>query len=150
MKRWEYFCEHLYGDFNPVEIKRKEVPWKSKMTCVYHKRARINGHRGYIKHTFFCKCHIESGYFWTQRARKWKKVQANQFVKSNESKNFCREIAFLAVWNFFLVQKLIFGHFWNCKKWNLVKKNFVKLIYLIARGFFWTFLKFLAHCVLSR
>ena len=30
----------------------------------------------------------------------------------------------MAVLNFFPVQKLIFGHFRNCKKWNLIKKNF--------------------------
>ena len=31
------------------------------------------------------------------------------------------KLNFLAVLNFFLVQKLIFGHFWNCEKWNLVE-----------------------------
>ena len=52
------------------------------------------------------------------------------------SKKFFREIAFLAVLNFFPVQKWIFGHFWNCKKWNLAKKNFsMKMIYLIWRVF---------------
>ena len=49
--------------------------------------------------------------FVAQRARKLKKVQAKKLVKSNKSKNFFREIAFLAVLNFFPVQKLIFGHF---------------------------------------
>ena len=39
-----------------------------------------------------------------------KKIQAKKLVKSNKS-FFSREIAFLAVLNFFLVQKLIFGHF---------------------------------------
>ena len=28
----------------------------------------------------------------------------------------------MSVLKFFPVQKLIFGHFWNCKKWNLAKK----------------------------
>ena len=37
--------------------------------------------------------------------------------------NFFREIAYLTVLKFFPVQKLNFGHFWNCKKWNLVKKK---------------------------
>ena len=45
------------------------------------------------------------------RARKFQKVRAKKLVKSNKSKNFFREIAFLAVLNFFLVQKLIFGQF---------------------------------------
>ena len=54
---------------------------------------------------------------------------------------FFHKIAFLAVLNVFPIQKLIFGHFWNSKKWNLVKKNFfVKLIYLISWVFAaWTF-----------
>ena len=41
-----------------------------------------------------------------------------------------------AVLKFFLVQKLIFGHFGNRKKRMLVKTFFVKLIYLIS-GVFW-------------
>ena len=69
-------------------------------------------------------------------------IEAKKLVKSNKSKTF-REIVFLAVLNIFPVQKLIFGHFWNCKKWNLVKTKFVKLIYLISRVFLaWTFFKF--------
>ena len=82
------------------------------------------------------------------RARKFKKVQAKKLVKSNKSKFFFREIAFLAVLNFFPVQKLIFGHFWNCKKWNLVKKIFSSnCIFGIFKLFptskidFWPFLK---------
>ena len=78
-------------------------------------------------------------------SQKFKKVQAKKLVKSNKSKKnfFFREIAYLAVLNFFLVQKLIFGHFWNSKKWNLAKKKkkkFVKLIYF----------QFLAHCVAAQ
>ena len=48
-----------------------------------------------------------------QQARNFKKVQAKKFVKLNESKllSFFREIAFLAVLNFFSVQKMIFGIF---------------------------------------
>ena len=53
---------------------------------------------------------------FTHRARKYKKVQAKKLVKSNKSKIFFHEIAFLAVLNFFPVQKSIFGNFWNCKK----------------------------------
>ena len=45
----------------------------------------------------------------SQRAIKFKKVQAEKPMKSN--KKYFREIAFLAVLNVFLVQKLIFGHF---------------------------------------
>ena len=51
------------------------------------------------------------------KARKFKKVRAKKFVKSNKSKNFFPEIAFLAVLNFFPILKLIFGHFWNRKIW---------------------------------
>ena len=49
-----------------------------------------------------------------------------------------REIAFLAVLNLFPVQKLIFGHFWNCQKWNLVKKITCKIDLFV-------FTSFLAH-----
>ena len=80
---------------------------------------------------------IESKYTknYTAQARKFKKGQAKKLLKSNITKKFFREIAFLAVLNFFPVQKLICGYFWNCKKGNLVKKFFVKLIYLISRVF---------------
>ena len=43
--------------------------------------------------------------------QKFKKGKAKKLVKSNKSiKKIC-EIAFLAVLNFFPVEKLIFGHF---------------------------------------
>ena len=57
-----------------------------------------------------------------------KNSRPKKLVKSNKSILF-RKIPFLAV---FLVQKLIFGHFWNRQKCNLVKKL---LIYLISRVF---------------
>ena len=44
--------------------------------------------------------------------------------KNSWNQKKIREISFLTVLNFVLVQKLIFGHFWNCKK-----NNFLKLIY---------------------
>ena len=67
---------------------------------------------------------------------KFKKVQAKKLVKLNKFKKFVREIAFLAVLNFFPVQKLMFAHFWNRKKWNLAQKFFfVKLIYFISQVF---------------
>ena len=47
------------------------------------------------------------------------------------------------------LQKLIFGHFWDCKKIELGQKNFfVKLIYLIS-CVFWPglFSNFLAHSI---
>ena len=42
----------------------------------------------------------------------------------------------LAVFIFFPVQKLIFGHFWNCKKWNLVKKKFCEIDLFDFMSFF--------------
>ena len=39
------------------------------------------------------------------------KIQAKILVKSNKSKKKICEIAFLAVLNFFPVEKMIFGHF---------------------------------------
>ena len=61
-------------------------------------------------------------------------------MKSNKSKKCFCEIVFLAVLNFFPVQKLISGHFWNCKKKGIWSKEFfVKLIYLSSRVFLaWT------------
>ena len=44
----------------------------------------------------------------------------------------------LYFWQFqtiFLVQKLIFGHFWNCKKWNLAKKFFREIAFLTVSYF---------------
>ena len=41
----------------------------------------------------------------TQRARKFKKGQAEKLMKSNISKKFFREIEFLAVFNFSAVKK---------------------------------------------
>ena len=50
--------------------------------------------------------------------------------------------------NVFSVQKLIFGHFSICKKWNLVKKNSWGW-FIWFDEFFWPelFLNFLARCV---
>ena len=50
-------------------------------------------------------------YYYTAAGQKIKKVQAKKLVKSNKSKCFFREIAFLAFLNLFPVQKLIFDHF---------------------------------------
>ena len=59
------------------------------------------------------------------------------------------EIAFLAVLNFFLVPKMIFGHFWKCKKCMLVKKIIREIDLFDFTSFFaWTFLNFLAHYAL--
>ena len=81
-------------------------------------------------------------YYW-----KFKKVQAKKLVKSNKLKKFFREIVFLAVLNFSLLQKLIFGHFWNCKKLNLVKKNSWNWFIWFHEVFFaLDFLNFLVHC----
>ena len=53
---------------------------------------------------------------------------------------------FLAV---FPAQKLIFGHFWNWKKWNLVKKNYLWNWFIRFHEFFGLdlFKFFLAHWV---
>ena len=51
--------------------------------------------------------------------------------------------------NFLPVQKLIFGHVWNCKECNLVIK-FIRESDLFDFTSFldWTFLNFLAHCAI--
>ena len=68
-------------------------------------------------------------------------------MKSNKSKIYFREIAFLEV---FSVQKLIFCHFWNCKNWNLVKKitREIDLLFDFTSFLAWTFLNFPARCVI--
>ena len=49
--------------------------------------------------------------------------------------------------NFFPVQKLIFSHFWNCKKWNLVEKIIRGIDLFDFTSFLaWILLNFLAHC----
>ena len=83
----------------------------------------------------WCEVKIQSINFWKQipgwqvlrsklkevckprrRAIKFKKVQ---------TKNSWNQINQFHEKSVEYFQKLIFGHFWNCKKWNLVKKNFV-------------------------
>ena len=69
-------------------------------------------------------------------------MQKNSCNQINQK--FFREIAFLAV---FPVQKLIFDHFWNCKKWNLVKKIIREIDLFDFTSFFGLdFFNFLAHC----
>ena len=70
--------------------------------------------------------------------RKFKKFQAK---KTREINFFFMKSHFWQFYvNYFPVQKLILGHFWNFKNWNLVKKILVKLIFFISRVFLaWTF-----------
>ena len=79
--------------------------------------------------------------WWTSSSIRWivcvctvgtenlKKVQGKK--NSWNQINQFREIAFLAVLNFFPVEKLIFGHFWYCKKCNLAKKNLLTKIHFL-------------------
>ena len=89
-------------------------------------------------------------YFISQRARKFKKVLAKKLVKSNKS-FFPRKISFLAVLNFFPVQKIDFWPFLKWQKNGFLLKNVFREIefYLISRIFLtWTFFNFLARCVI--
>ena len=44
----------------------------------------------------------------------------------------------------------IFVHFWNCKKWNLIKIKFREIDLFDFTSFLaWTFLNILTHCVLK-
>ena len=64
---------------------------------------------------------------------------------------FFREIAFLAVLNFFPVKKFIFGHFWNSKKNGIWSKKFREIDLFNFTSFFpCTFLTFLAHVRFSQ
>ena len=101
----------------------------------------------------FCKClrtFFEYNLNWHSRSENLKKSRAKKLMKSNkwisqkklyfpwklsEILILMESIQFFK--NFFPVQKLIFvGHFWNCKKWDLLKNNFfVKWISFISRVF---------------
>ena len=69
--------------------------------------------------------------------QKIKKSPGKKKNSWNQLNPFFCEIVFLAVLNFFPVQKLIFGHFWNCKNGIWSKNEFF---------FCQDFLNFLAHC----
>ena len=73
----------------------------------------------------------------SQRATKFKYVQAKKLVKSNKLKKmfFC-EIAFLSVLKHFPSSKNDFWPYLKLQKVKFGQKNFVKLIYLIHE-FFW-------------
>ena len=91
----------LYGQsstiqvFDIFEIKRQAVNFLRNM-ALFQIRAKATLHH-------------------PQRSRQkisWNQINHFFFVK----------LHFWQVLNFFPVQKLIFGHFWNCKKWILVRK----------------------------
>ena len=72
----------------------------------------------------------------------WIHTAGQKIWKSSGKKT--REISFWAV---FPAQKLNFSHFWNCKKWNLVKKIIVEIDLFDFMSFLaWTFLHILAYC----
>ena len=60
-----------------------------------------------------------------------KKVHAKKLAKSNKSKKF-RELAFLAVLNFFPVQKIDIWPFLKFKKMEFGQKNFFREINLFV------------------
>ena len=109
--------------------------WGKKGFFFSTKIYALDSHIKYVQSTLE-KLWYQSYSSWQYTVgQKLKKSPGKKLVKSNITKKI-REIAFLVVLNYFPVQKLIFGHFWNCEKWNLVKKNlFVKLIYLIRQVF---------------
>ena len=79
-----------------------------------------------------------------QRARKFKKVQAKKLVKSNKS-NFFRDIAFLAVLNFFPSSKIDFWPFLKWQKNRIWSKNFSWNWFISWVFLAWTFSNFVAH-----
>jgi len=70
-----------------------------------------------------------------------KSPDRKKLVKSNKSKNIFREIAFLAVLNFFPAQSLIFGHFLKLQKIESGQKIFREITIFYFTSFFlaWTF-----------
>ena len=78
------------------------------------------------------------------------KITAGQKIKKVQAKKKTREIKYiqknffswncilLAVLNFFPFQKLILGHFWYGKKWNLAQKIFREIdLFDFTSFFFW-------------
>ena len=82
---------------------KKEIPMAQQMLNDMGLNQRPD-----IKNVSVSFCYFSN---MSQLARKFKIVLAKKFVKSNKSKKFFLEIAFLADLNFFPVPKLIFGHF---------------------------------------
>ena len=93
------------------------------------------------------KQHSAMGQKWKNSAINKKKsllrVTSQKFLKKSRQKNSWNQInkkthkiAFLVVLNFFPVQKLIFGYFWNCKRWNLVKRFFGEIDLFDFMSFF--------------
>ena len=72
----------------------------------------------------------------SQWARKFKKVQAKKLVKSNKSKIFFREIAFLAVINIFPSSKIDFWPFLKFQKMEFGQKNFREIDLFDFTSFF--------------
>ena len=66
----------------------------------------------------------------SHRARKFKKVLAKTLVKSNKS-TFLREIAFLAVLNFFPVQKIDFWPILKMQKMEFGQNKIREIVSLI-------------------
>ena len=90
------------------------------------------------KHWKFSWNHI---FVLTQWDRKFRNVQTKKLVKSNKSiswKNFLNIFhEKYSVLNFFPVQKLIFGHFWNCEKNYFGQKKFPWNWFIWFHEFFW-------------
>ena len=66
-------------------------------------------------------------------------------MKSNKSKIFFVKLHFWQFFKLFPSSKLIFGHFWNCKKWNLVKNIREIELFDFTSFLGWTFSNFLSH-----
>ena len=82
----------------------------------------------------------------SQRARKFKKVQAKKLVKSNKLKIFFREIAFLAVLNFFPSSKIDFWPFLKLQKMEFGQKKIPEIDLFDFTNFLaWTFLTVRLH-----
>ena len=58
-----------------------------------------------------------------QQARKFKKVRENKFMNSNIAKKIFREIAFLALLNFFPISKIDFLPFLKLQKMEFGQKK---------------------------
>ena len=98
--------------------------WAWKFKKFHTKKTRESNYYIHQCHEFFffTKIHFllfkkwPKIYIWTGKSLNLLRMQFHE----NFSLIFMENMQFK---NFFPVQKLIFGHFWNRKKWILVKKN---------------------------
>ena len=151
----EFFWPGLFKIFSPTvqfKIQAQETRPTSKNTNGLESRF---GHL--FSHWILASCsgslrnHENQGFHWHHMFQhgllrhsgpeNWKKSRQKN-LRNQINQFFSHETAFLAVLNFFPVQKLIFGHFWNGKKIEFVQTKSREIDLVDFTSFLaWTFFK---------